>query len=105
MSTQNAKRMMTWMGSRYMGHSHGNLSAEIPPFGSAFICRWVSGTRSRSASAKAANRQKQFRMAVCRDMPGVLSALDGFDMAKPYPLSALPRNAPISIAVNCLAKT
>jgi hypothetical protein len=33
MSTQNAKRMTTWMGSRYMGHSHGHLSANIPPTG------------------------------------------------------------------------
>ena len=30
MSMQNAKRMTTWMGSRYMGHSHGQ-PAKIPP--------------------------------------------------------------------------
>ena len=82
------------MGSRYMGHSHGNLSAEIPPL--LIGLHLQMGFRDAvafSLGESSGNWQEQLRMAVCRDMPGVLSALDGFDMAKPYPLSTLPRNA------------
>jgi hypothetical protein len=91
------------MGFRYMSHSHGQpfrqdtLTGLHLPMG--------SGTRLRSASAKSAAIVKNsFEWRSAEICPPALSALDGFDMAEPYPLFTLPRNAPISIAVNCLAK-
>jgi hypothetical protein len=69
MSTQNAKRMTTLWDLGAWVTPMANLSAKIPPLESAFICRWVSGTRSRSASAKAAAIVgTASNEAVCRDM-------------------------------------
>jgi hypothetical protein len=96
MSTQNAKRMTTWMGFTYMGHSHGqSFRQETAPLIGLHLPMGFKD-ESRSASAKAAAIvRNRFEWRSAEMCPRVLSALDGFDMAKPYPLSSSPRNAPI----------
>jgi hypothetical protein len=96
MSTQNAKRMTTWMGIRYMGHSHGQpFRQETAPLIRLHLPMGFKD-ESRSASAKAAAIvRNSFEWRSAEICPRVLSALDGFDMAKPYLSSTLPRNAPI----------
>jgi hypothetical protein len=43
MSTQNAKSMTTWMGFRYMGHSHGQpFRQQCYPHSTALI--WLNST-------------------------------------------------------------
>jgi hypothetical protein len=96
MSTQNAKRMTIWIGLRYMGHSHGQPFRQDTALLIGLNLPMGSRTRSRSASAKAAAIvRNSFEWRSAEICSRVLSALDGFDMAKPYPLSTLPRNAHI----------
>jgi hypothetical protein len=83
MSTQNAKRMTTWMGFRYMGHSHDQPFRQhsADRIFSQSSSADVSRMRSRSVPAKPAAKNS-FEGPSPEICPRVLPALDGFDMAK-----------------------
>jgi len=96
MSTQNAKKMTTWMGSRCMGHSDGQpFRQDTAPLIGLHLPMGFRDAVAFSLGESSGNRRNSFEWRSAEICPRVLSALDGFDMGEPYPLSTLPRNAPI----------
>jgi len=84
-----------------------NLSANIPPTGPLIGLHLPMGfTDAVASSPGESGGKEQLQRAVSRDIPRVLSALDGFDMAKRY-LHLAPKSgvSPYSIAVIVLPKT
>jgi len=90
MSTQNAKRMTIRMGLRYMGHSHGQpFRQDTAPLIGLHLPMGFRDAFAFSLGESSGNRRNSFEWRSDEICPPV-SALDGFDMAKPYPYPHCP---------------
>jgi hypothetical protein len=89
MSTQNMKRMTTWIWFRYMGSlPRPTFSDNIPPTELLIGLHLPTFSRIRSRSSpgeNGGNRQEHLRRAVSQDVLASAIRTRGFDMAKRYP--------------------